>query len=363
MTNFIRAYESHERLIDDISGLKDARNSQELKSLLIKIQNACRIKWSTFNLTLCILGLLNLAFSILNLYHFLSFKSDTNVNLKFVLISFCIYFILGLITSNFQNIWIYTFLVNIYFSQKIYKSIIFNIKQINIENFILILTFILPFSNSFIIKENNSIRFLLISVLFYRIYLNRKKKLPIFKLLICLVLIRICSVFYVCREELNDSCSQSIFAQQMSKSSLSTTKYTLFYLFNFISIFLIFYFLKTKNLILNVLLSASLIILMAYNFVQLLGRDSTMVKYPQLMLARLFLLVFVLQLTSACAATKKFFKSDLFNFLKLCIVIFISLLLGDSLLSVWILALILHLASDGNQILYSKIINYLILKI
>lgn len=340
MLNFIRAYESHERLIDDIDGLTNARDYQQLKSVLVKIQNACSLKWSTFNLKFCILGLLSLACSIFNL----GVNFDTKISFKFVLFSICMYSILSFLTLNFQNIWIYTSLINIYFLFKKLNNLSFIKKQVNIENFILILSFIIPFSNSYIIKENNSIRFLLITFLFYRIYLSLRKKLSILKFFICITLIRVSHVFYVCREEALNTCSQTIFALPMLKSSLTTFTYTLFYSFNFFFVFLAFLVLRPKSLRLNLFLSASLLTLLVYSYVQIFSKDSTGTKYPQLLLARLFLILFGCQQIFAWSSVKS--KPEKFSFTYLSIVLFISLLLGESLLSVWILAVILHLGPD-----------------
>ncbi|RNA38083.1 phosphatidylinositol class O [Brachionus plicatilis] len=331
MVKFIRTYESHERLIDDIDGLKSAGDSEELKSILVKIQDACRLKWSTFNLSFCLTGLVNLAFSILNL----SLNKDKNINLKFVISFLCVYLALSLLNHNYQNVWIYT-----------------------IENFILSLAFVIPFSNSYIIRENNSLRFLLTTVLFHKIYLCRKKKDSIFRPLACLILIRVCHVFYVCREELLDSCSQSIFAQQISKSSFSTRVYFVFFIFNFMFISGVFFVIKTKNSTLNLFLSASLLILGTYNFLQILSKDSTVIKYPQLLLARLSLLLFTAQKIFAYSSIKRISKTNRFFFINLSVVMFASLVLGESLLSVWLLALVLHLTANDDLVFLFLLEHY-----
>ena len=210
---------------------------------------------------------------------------------------------------------------------------------------ILAILLLIPFSNSFVINENISLRFVLVTLLYFQSFYT-KSSTPI----LLALLVRISSVFFVCREEIASYCSPTIFSTPLGKlTAYNYSNYLAFILFNFFLLFsLFFYFIKLNSTKLfspiNLLNFFSLSLLLIYNLNELqiheysiVGQQRLDLKRVNLYIARLiyFVVAFVICLSYSN-------KLRLFNSI-VAIGVFLSLLSSQSLFSIWILISILFI--------------------
>ncbi len=380
MVNFIKNYEiiTNERFIDDKEDLFRLEkitlnnfdlNSKQYKENVLKlekylnlIQEKCREKWSTFNTENCITGLILIflsTFVVCILVTSLKTNPDFKLNFLsifkrtflFVLISNLVsYIIIGIFVKSYYALVILNLVTIIEFKPTMPRL------KYRTQYFLYFLTLLIPFSNSFIIRENSTLRFILITVLCVEFISNCKstnkdlflKKL--FYLISLILLLRLMQLFYVCREEvLVNNCTENIyFVTQLSKISFDDSNhdfqiYVLFMLSNFILITLIIsYILKTNTIFkldkIKILIYLQIIILFSYWTIQLfmnISKDSF--NRINIYLARLFYAIFIIL---QFLIWKK--QDKITNFV-VSLGLLLTLISGQSSLSIWFLILALDL--------------------
>ena len=380
------------------AGIDSKNDYKNLQQYLKQIQDKCREKWSTFNINICVLGILLIVFSIVNLLIFL--VDDTKSSeyqksliyklLKSIALMFCVILVLSKfnIDSNMSlpALWImfniYLFLNLISNAKTLVKCRFFPSEIFKGEHLLYFLMLLIPFSNSYIVQENISLRFILISTLFYELFtrLRQQAKVEepflINRLLetgsIC-VLLRFTSLFYTCREEaLLLDCKQNIFSTQITKISFgsevspdqstlnfSFVAYLAFISFNYLVICAIIYFLvrpyfnKKTFSSLNYLILFELFIFFCYWTLQLVNNAFQISHTSQLnqitiKLPLVFYVCFTLSLLKICMLNSKDIKpQDSYlssvTYMLVNSGLLISILSGESALSIWILILILKI--------------------
>ncbi len=353
----------------------------QLQNYLAQVQEKCREKWSTFNLNYCIAGLFLIAFSILNLALFLlggqfnqqltlqvlkpaglfsaisMLISPSQVLLPFIAacLNICL---LHRLASNFRNFQLDSLLKPEYF---FYTLVLF-----------------IPFSNSFIVQENVSLRFIVVSVFCYEFYKRLQLESHVtgrFFLSKCrdlamlVTLIRITELFYVCREEaLLLKCTQGIFSTQISKTSdYSILVYFAFSFLNLVVMSSVLFSLLRPYLTrscINFLILLKVLTLFAYWLVQIrISQSSAEQRFffnqIGLYLARLFYTLFaVSQLFIWTFDDRCYLK--LVTYVLATFGMLASILSGESVASIWILVLVLtsyarHRSSWSSEI---KVIDF-----
>ena len=362
-----------------------------MKNFLTRAQDKCREKWSTFDVFGCILGLFLITFSIITLSNLISWLDNKQNNLlefciylyKVTITTLIIYFLLILLFNNsFTSIaWFINFNINFFICIKLKFNFNFNQFETLIKNpeyFVYSLIYLIPFSNSFIIQENVALRFILISVISLEFYYNtfniKTTKinfiLKLVNFLLILIILRVGSLFFVCREEvLVYNCTQTLFATSLSKLSFgeartgSTFYYLGFILLNFILILSIYLFVINSNNLNSRKLKISylfqIIILPIYWALQLVQSlsnsselgDNFFLKQCILYIARLFLIIFlfnifliVKEVLSITYKNRKIFIDLIINCM-ITLSLLISLVSGENSLSIWLLILSLDLYS------------------
>ena len=380
MINFINQYKhiASEELLnaDELQNANMNNSLDNLLSYLNVIQEKCREKWSTFNINHCLIGIFLLILSIVSLLLILNIINskkthsldELTINLaKTSSLMLAIYFVLAFCLSlNAKfSIWILGLAFNFYFILKHASQFApISLKFINKQSIILLLVYLIPFSNSFIIRENNSLRFLLMSVLAVDFY----TKLNIYKpslsgiarkasyIVPILFLIRISHVFYICREEvLTLNCTQTIFSTQLSKLSYSAGFYFIFLLSNFVCISFIVYRVSKSNgfLKLTYIYYTQVVLLFVYFMVQLRlnlisnselnqSEEWSILKHFNLNLARFnyFLFLSAQLLIWSSAFSRNSLK---LNNLITSLGLLMTQVAGESMLSVWLLILVINL--------------------
>ena len=233
MVNFITNYEdlTGEKFIENNEIFNDLNklitipypNDNQKKEMATKleqylklIQEKCREKWSTFNTENCILGLVLVLLSIVvAILLTISLNNNdgelqlnySNVLYKTVLTSFLGYlfsfFALGihLKVSYLLLVLNFVLIIELRPLNKIGKFKL----EFKLEYILFLLSLLIPFSNSFIITENITSRFILISVICVGFLSNCKplsKSLFLTRLsylIVLIFLIRVSVVFFVCR--------------------------------------------------------------------------------------------------------------------------------------------------------------------
>lgn len=374
-------------------------NKEDFKNfqLYLKlIQDRCREKWSTFNITICLLGILLMVFSILNLSLFLidekkSSESQQNLVSKLLKSIIPIFGLLFLISNSnvdsnvsFAILWLFfnVFLfLNITWSNSStlskYQSIFLDLFKG--EHFLYLLVLLVPFSNSYIVLENISLRFILISMFSYELFTRLKQQAKvdrpflIRKLIeigsIC-VLIRFTSLFYTCREEaLLLECTQNIFSTQITKVSFANESSFLVYLgfisFNFTAMCSIIFYLLRPYLNrlnfskLNYLIALESLLLLTYWTLQLVINAFQISLTSQLNRAAInlplvFYVCFILSILLNCLSKDQYSKpQDSYlssvTYLLVNFGLLISLVSGESALAIWILILILGIYANHRS--------------
>jgi hypothetical protein len=418
MRKFTRAYEAETgekfldekdpRLIELDSFLSNINASQSERTLntvmapkyagyLQHIQAIFREKWSTFNITYCLLGILLLLISIL-IVGALEVESNKIISeeVKFEvaksgIVSLTAYFAFFLIVPNFdykQSIWIWSLLFDTYIifnsrwsqPEKMVRMILSGLCACILKRrvyFIYFATFLIPFSNSYIIMENVSLRFLLQSVMAFTVYVHLQKKTLNTKAIIFLVtaavFVRKTDLFYTCREEARN-CFTTPLAQPLSKSNIISTYGTLvFVLINFAVFGTAFYFLLSRHLTLikttrdviclqkqrwlNSIYCFQFILILCYWLAQIAETQlnpewTSILKLVGLALSRsIYILIFVCFSIIQRGLIHTQRSIALVNYI-FCVGIFLSVLAGESLLSIWVLIyliIISKLLFDHNQ--------------
>ena len=402
MVNFITNYEdlTGEKFIENNEIFNDLNklitipypNDNQKKEMATKleqylklIQEKCREKWSTFNTENCILGLVLVLLSIVvAIILTISLSNNdgelqlnySNVLYKTVLTSFLGYlfsfFALGihLKVSYLLLVLNFVLIIELRPLNKIGKFKL----EFKLEYILFLLSLLIPFSNSFIITENITSRFILISVICVGFLSNCKplsKSLFLTRLsylIVLIFLIRVSVVFFVCREEnLVYNCTESYFATQLSKISFDLSNNTVlspfqiyigFILFNFLLIILIILYILKSNTYyetnrVKYLFFFQLTILFSYWFIQLfnnISNDSLNSSKVNFYLARLFYIIFILaqyMIWRDEAANKdlsKFYLNKITNLI-ISLGLLITLISGQSSLSIWFLILALNIYS------------------
>jgi hypothetical protein len=376
------------------------------------IQEKCREKWSTFNLSYCIFGLALIFLSIISLLVFSSIlNDDANINdlvlgnlsislTKNVFSIFVLYFFIINATNTklSSTIWVCSLYFNLiilfkFKNQFLKISTLFNfLKQhyLRVDYLFIYFSFLIPFSNSFVIRENNSLRFLLVSFLFLDFYSKLRAYKPslgsilskLKQLTLILFLVRISFIFYVCREELLTlNCTQTVFSTQFSKLNLMENSYqsnflkntTLFYssilIFNFACFIKIFQMVSNVNLKsrfgnvnIKQLFYSQIFILFIYMIIQFklnintylnldekIKYQNELLKTINLFLAKLIYVLFLLAQTiiwyprTELDTNKQFFYEKRVKSLILSLSLVLTLVMSESFLSIWIIVLIITL--------------------
>lgn len=394
---FISEQQSDELTSEMFRKANETLRVEKYTKHLEMIQEKCREKWSTFNLKYCLIGLCLACLSILFFFCLLATSTDfkylkesfaleqVRLLTRLVLFSFSLYLTFYVLFqfSFVHSVWIFSLFFNSFYFYNRFKNCnrfetFFKLRLSSIRFdsiLILLLVCIIPFSNSFIVSENNSLRFLCVSVLFINFLslLKREKRFQSSKLIMfvsILVLLRLSRLFQVCREEsiVNLNCTQTVFSIPLNKLTFelnqsfeiqylftneSVRNHFLFLLGNFILITLIVrFFAKLANRPLKLILYLKLLILFTYillEFLIILSESANSnpvaaeLKQTNLFLARLFYVLFVLSQFLIFLI-----KESYVSVLKLQMLSFSLLitLISDTLLSAWSLLLIVHFYSD-----------------
>lgn len=331
---------------------------KKIDNLLNKIQEKFREKWSTFNTIYCMLGLATLVLSILTLITKMTQlhgEDESSCSNNFELFKYWSFMLIITMAFNlicginlFSNIWLGLLIFNLTFLFR-------NLKRSNLVEFlkngflnifecqILIVVLLIPFSNSFIINENISLRFVLVTLLYVQSFFT-KSTMPIF----LTALVRTSSLFYVCREETASYCNQTIFSTQLEKlTPYNFSNYLMFIIFNFFLIFTLFVFLLKNNTtkifsFINLLNFFNFICLLIYNLIQLYLYEYSILNQQWLHLKDFN--IYIARLIYVCVALVIYLsrssKFRLFNSI-VAIGIFTSLISSQSLLSIWMLIFIM----------------------
>lgn len=239
---FVETYETVESLFDETKLLRDSDSSMPIVERLQLIQSKFREKWSSFNLSYCLIGIVSLCLSILTSL-LVPILTWSKFLFKAIIYSL-IYAALSLLSPVLASLTVIVFNLDLLITNRSFlfskcRESVFDKQHYTF----LAVSFLIPFSNSFVINENVSLRFLLVSLAFVEAlhqYKNNLKSVASCKLLLFAILTRISVLFHVCREEVMSKCTQYIFATQIQKmSSINKPVYTLFILFNFACIFLV----------------------------------------------------------------------------------------------------------------------------
>lgn len=256
-----------------------------------------------------------------------------------------------LVKFNIENL---TCIYSISFNVFIY---IFNFKLLkNLKNFslhrnngLLVIYFVsllIPFSNSFVINENNCLCYLLITIISLLV-LNKKptegevNRLSIYlNSLLILVLCRLTSLFYICREETQFSCKRTSFTMPLKKLLFDTyfdyiIKSTIYFLLSLISVLFIYFKYFDAYLIgkLKFLFRFQLILLGLYWFLQVHynnnGDDNTKNSMLNTYIPRVYYLLTLSQLTLWLFKFNSGYKYNL-NIFVMILFQLIVLLIGEN---------------------------------
>jgi hypothetical protein len=409
MRNFIENYQliTNEQFYHKTSNVKFENvdihldtDSQEYRNMLNEfenhltiIQDLCREKWSKFNETYCIFGILMILLSLINTLVFISklcfdehLTNDSMVvdlysNFCFVGLrsSLCFVFILWFKQS--VGIWsiIFNLMLLIKFRNDFKYLISFLLRFIRIDYGIYFFILLLPFTNSYIIRENSSLRFLAVSFLFYTFFKLKKSGVLLRNFVLMIMLVRFSSLFYVCREEVLESCVQTRFTIPIGKLSLTNEDsigYLLFVFLNFFVMILVYlYCFKIEQWRerrqLNLIFLCQILILFVYwmlKFAINIDNDSRL-KYVSVYVARVYYLLFLTSQFTIWYRKRVNFDDNFYKMDKIkanekrllisrqfyslfssdCLIscgLLISILANESFLSIWILILIIHLFSN-----------------
>jgi len=264
---------------------------------------------------------------------------------------------------------------------------------LRVDYLVIYFSFLIPFSNSFVIRENNSLRFLLVSFLFLDFYSKlRAYKLSLGSILsklkqlaLILFLVRISFVFYVCREELLTlNCTQTAFSTQFSKLNLmensnqsnllknTTLFYSLILMFNFVCFIKIFQTVSNVNLKsqfgnvnIKQLFYSQIFILFVYMVIQFklnintylnldenIKYQNELLKTINLFLAKLIYILFLFAQTiiwyprTELDTKKPNFYEKRVKSLILSLSLVLTLVMSESFLSIWIIVLVITLYND-----------------
>ena len=303
---------------------------------------------------------------------------------KMVLIFASLYLLISLIFKSSMNLPIICMLFNIFLLSSFKRSYI-NLKLsfdiFKAEYFLYILLLVIPFSNSYIVQENISLRFILVSILFFELFIRLRKqssKNARFGLMkfaeVCFItsLIRFTEIFYVCREEaLLLKCSQNIFSTQLTKLSLNEDQNSINSYYGFIIINLIvmssviFYLLKSSSIKMvsriNFMVIVKMFLLLAYWLIQLVinvyqnGSDYQL-QNISLFIARTFYICFLViqvmlfrdnKMSTKNNLSKVYLRTVIYSMISWGLLI--SLLSVESLMSIWILILIFQVYQNYRQ--------------
>ncbi len=382
------------RLLDEEIG-KRVLNDENIVinyAALKTVQEKFREKWSTFNIYFCVLGILLIVLSIVNslvsILEMINLKEFKKVehsieNLHFVLVrKATLYFIVYLVICWTLRVdlsafsWMVLLLFNLdllHSNRKYIISCSFKLAKVlsQKEYFLFLFTLLIPFSNSFVINENVSLRFFLTALIYMEIYnqlkffkrINWHRALP---LIICIILIRFSFMFHICREEVMQKCTQYIFSTQLQKASIDKVFYIFFIAFNFVCIYLVISKLRPRdNLkIMDFIYACKFLSIISYNFIELeinnmesLIMESKLdkqnsnlnistshfylssLKTINIQLARLTFLLFFVNIFILC--TMNLSLKNKHQNLVISLGLFMSLILGENKLSVWMLIFIL----------------------
>jgi len=411
MREFIETYQklTNEKFIkEETSGENVSESVLKLNGFLKKAQDIFREKWSTFDSFYCFMGLSLLFASITAISLFIQKLEDKyfaiepffNELLRFYSLTLgccaCLVFFFDLEAKVL--VWSVCLIVNFYtiFVLKTCVKIKYMVEAsfLKAENLVYLLVLFVPFSNSYVIRENVSVRFLLVSLLtldsyYYMRHYTKLGKAANFRrklleLAAIFFLIRIAEVFFICREEvLVYGCKQSVFATQMNKLSfdleasvqLFVVKYASFIVLNsFVVGAVVFYVKKHHKNVLSYVFASKIVLLFVYWNFQLAqhvlkstqtGKDSdyarAWLKLSSLWLARSYYSSFLFEqsfiwlkfyssakrsISDAVLGKKTILVGDYeqnCNDLSVSLALFATLVSGESSASIWILILLLKL--------------------
>ncbi len=369
----------------------DVTDFEQLKTHLLQVQETCREKWSTFNVNYCLTGLFLISFSIMNLMLFLAgfrknysleYLQQTSVQ---ILKPISFFSVIYLVTSIFIS----PGLVFVPLIVVCLNGCLFYILKSNLKNFrpdsllkydyiFYALILLIPFSNSYIVQENVSLRFIFISALLFEFYKRLQAESQItarffFKkfgeIAALVAIIRITEIFYVCREEaLLLNCTQNIFSTQISKmTDYSINIYFMFTFLNLLVMSSVLYNLLwaylTKTWI-NLLILFKVFTIFAYWLIQIKTNQSTadnrlFFNQLGLYLARLFYVLFTISQFFLWKFTDKCYLK-LFTYVLTTFGLLASILSGESVTSIWILIQVLilyarHRSSWNSEV---KVIDF-----
>lgn len=324
------------------------------------IQDFYREKWSNFNIVYCSIGIcsfiltfvikLALMFYIQNYGKYYSeFQIRFNTGV-FNVITFTslvlVSLIVGFNIEILSSCCVILFILYVYVSN--YKILIF-LKHLTIPNRYLVvyfITLIIPFSNSFVIRENICLRYILIGVILLSCS-KLQSVLDYLKLVLVLIFCRLSEIFYICREEIQDTCKRLSFSLPVTKIGDEEAQYVTFYVLLSIVVVNITYFScvekHVKRLAIKYLLRFQLLIQIFYWILLLINFKDFYFNLQQL-LPRIF---YVFTLTELFLL---FYKSqNVFDINAFFAILFqlIVLLVGENrCISVCILVFILNILTS-----------------
>lgn len=360
----------------------------QFQAYLNTVQEKCREKWSTFNIEYCLVGLCLIAFSIFNLTMFITGSQQQTGDhhhletlsaglFKVATVLTILFFLTSIFIKSNLLLPALVFCLNSFLLVNI-KSSLRNIDVSHLvrgEHLICMLILLIPFSNSFIVLENISVRFLLISLLIYE-FLTRLRCsknvtvicfiVKLLELALVILLLRLTGIFFVCREEaLLLNCAPTIFSTQITKISFhensphSILTYSVFIVCNFSFMsFVVFTllrpYLKRPFWKINSLITLKMCTLLTYWILQLTINVSRLEYHRELnqialYLARIFYSCFVfsqfLIWKNPGDSCQKWSPNEaylrLVTYLLVSFSLLASLLSAESVMSIWILVLVM----------------------
>ena len=347
-------YEESINIEENFFNIKD--KILESYEKLQQIQDFYRQKWSNFNIIYCIIGIGSFILTLLIMlalifymksydkYH-LNFQVTFNA-IKFNMVAILMFFFIiqavGFNIEILSSSYIIAFIFYVYlFNMKIFIYIR-NISLPSKNTVIYFLTLLIPFSNSFVIKENICLRFCLIAIILLSCgKLSTVKEYV--KLIFALILCRMSEIFYVCREEIQDTCKRYSFSMSITKIVLEQTNHLIFYLILSIIVVNATYFIfldnKVKSPAIKRLLRIQLILQIFYWLLQL--KNIKIAGFNLIIiLPRIYYLLFLFQIILLFYKMKKF---EAKSFIAILFQLLVILLGENRCISICILILIMNI--------------------
>ena len=257
--------------------------------------------------------------------------------------------LIGFNIELLSSLYVISFILYIYLSN---MKLFICLKHISFPNRYLILyflTLLIPFSNSFVIRESICLRYILIGI----IILSCDRLLKIIeyiKLIIVLILCRLGEIFYICREEVQDTCQRYDFSLSITKIVSNDSNYLLYYVLLSVIVVCSTYFMlfdkHVKRIAIKNMLRFQLFIQIVYWFIQLNNVKMIYLNLNQL-LPRIFYMLTLMELFLLFYKTK---QVEIYTLIAILFQLIVLLVGENRCISICILVFIINiLTSIKNQ--------------